>query len=171
MTSSVVASVVASAGQTRSVSYVRGGSCRHLRVVSPFGHHHPKQVNAMTSTTASTTGSTIGMARLTAVAPTPTGVIRAVEERLDALERDVRAAREALALAEAELLAAHQRAETPPEALTTDQVARHLALSRSTVTAMITRGELASVKIGGARRVLRRDLDRYLNSLASGGAA
>jgi excisionase family DNA binding protein len=108
---------------------------------------------------------------LTAVTPTPTGVIRAVEERLDALERDVRAAREALAIAEAELLAAQHKTETPPEALTTDQVARQLVLSRSTVTAMIARGELASVKIGGARRVLRRDLDEYLNSLASGGAA
>ena len=56
----------------------------------------------MTPIAAQKTGAT----RLIAVAPTPTGVIRAVEERLDALERDVRAAREALALAEAELLAA-----------------------------------------------------------------
>lgn len=125
----------------------------------------------MTSTTAPTTGPTAGSTLLTSVAPTPTGVIRAVEERLDALERDVRAARDALAVAEAELLAAHQGAQTPPEALTTDQVARHLNLSRSTVTAMIARGEIASVKIGGARRVLRRDLDAYLTALNSGGAA
>ncbi|MGH8960058.1 MAG: helix-turn-helix domain-containing protein [Jatrophihabitantaceae bacterium] len=112
-----------------------------------------------------------GTTRLTAVAPTPTGVIRAVEERLDALERDVRAAREALAVAEAELLAARRTSETPPEALTTDQVARQLGLSRSTVTAMIGRGQLASVKIGGERRVLRRDLEAYLTALPSGGAA
>ena len=98
-------------------------------------------------------------------------MIRAVEERLDALERDVRSARAALALAETELLAAHHAAETSPEALTTDQVARQLVLSRSTVAAMIARGELASVKIGGARRVLRRDLDAYLTTLSSGGAA
>jgi excisionase family DNA binding protein len=107
---------------------------------------------------------------LTAVSPTPTGVIRAVEERLDALERDLRAAREALAAAEAELLARDASA-TQPDALTTDQVARQLGLSRSTVTTLIGRGRLASVKIGGARRVLRRDLDAYLIALGSGGAA
>lgn len=70
---------------------------------------------------------------LTAVDPTPTGVIRAVGERLNALERDVRAARGALAVAETELLAAYHTAGTPPEAMTTDQVARQLSLSRSTV--------------------------------------
>lgn len=63
-------------------------------------------------TTGPTTGPTPGVTRLTAVAPTPTGVIRAVEERLDALERDVRSARAALALAETELLAAHHASET-----------------------------------------------------------
>lgn len=167
MTPPVVASVVASAAQTRSTSHVRSRPSRHLQVLSPTTGEHPKQVNAVTATTGSTTGTT----RLTVVAPTPTGVIRAVEERLDALERDVRAAREALALAEAELLAARHTAETPPEALTTDQVARRLGLSRSTVATMICRGQMPSVKIGGARRVLRRDLDAYLTALASGGAA
>jgi excisionase family DNA binding protein len=167
VTSPVVASVVATAGQTRSAFDVHGGPTPHLRVLSPSGGRRPKQVNAMTATTGLTTGTT----RLTAVAPTPTGVIRAVEERLDALERHVRATREALAVAEAELLAAHQSAETPPEALTTDQVARQLGLSRSTVATMIGRGQLASVKIGAARRVLRRDLDAYLTALPSGGAA
>jgi excisionase family DNA binding protein len=122
-------------------------------------------------TTGSTTSASPGLTRLTAVAPTPTGVIRAVEERLDALERDVRSARDALALAEAELLAAQHAAEMPPEALTTDQVARQLGLSRSTVAGLIGRGELTSVKIGGARRVLRRDLDAYLTGLGQGGAA
>lgn len=170
MTQPVVASVVASAGQTRSAPHVRAGRCRHLRVVSPSGGDYARQVNVMTSTTTPTTGATTGAARLTAVTPTPTGVIRAVEERLDALERDVRAAREALAIAEAELLAAQHTVRTP-EALTTDQVAHQLVLSRSTVAAMIARGELASVKIGGARRVLRRDLDEYLDSLHAGGAA
>ncbi|HVU92232.1 MAG TPA: helix-turn-helix domain-containing protein [Jatrophihabitans sp.] len=109
--------------------------------------------------------------RLAAVYPTPTGVIRAVEERLDALERDVRAARDALAAAEAELLAAQHQSEVQPDALTTDQVARVLGLSRSTVATLISRGELASVKIGSARRVLRRDLDAYLAALTAGGAA
>lgn len=121
----------------------------------------------MTATIGTTTGTT----GLSAVAPTPTGVIRAVEERLDALERDLRSAREALAVAEAELLAARLSSWTPPQALTTDQVARELNLSRSTVTTLIGRGQLASVKIGGARRVLRRDLDAYLSALPSGGAA
>ncbi len=46
--------------------------------------------------TGQTTVPMPGLTRLTAVAPTPTGVIRAVEERLDALERDVRSARDAL---------------------------------------------------------------------------
>jgi excisionase family DNA binding protein len=108
---------------------------------------------------------------LTAVAPTPTGVVRAVAERLDGLERELSAARAALAVVEAELLAASQRSEREPDALTTEQVARLLGLSRSTITAMIGRRELLSVKIGGARRVLRRDLDAYLGSITSGGAA
>jgi len=125
----------------------------------------------MTATTGPATGPTTGTTRLTAVSPTPTGVIRAVEERLDALDRDLRSAREALAIAEAELLSAHRSAEEPPDALTTDQVARRLGLSRSTVVALIARGDLASVKIGAARRVLRRDLDAYLTALPSGGAA
>jgi excisionase family DNA binding protein len=109
--------------------------------------------------------------QLRAVAPTPTGVIRAVEQRLDGLERELAAARRALADAEAELTAARGRREVEPDALTTDQVARALGLSRSTVTGLISRHELPSVKIGSARHVLRRDLDAYLASLASGGAA
>jgi excisionase family DNA binding protein len=112
-----------------------------------------------------------GTTRLRAVQPTPVGVIRAVEERLDGLERELTAARDALAAAEDELIAAHRQSEAGPDALTTDQVARALGLSRSTVTAMISRRELPSVKIDGSRRVLRRDLDAYLGSLTSGGAA
>ena len=160
MTQPVVASVVASAGQTRAPSDVRRHRPRHLLVASPPRGEASRQVNVMTVPT-----------RLAAVYPTPTGVIRAVEERLDALERDVHAAREALAAAEAELLAAQRNSEVQPEALTTDQVARVLGLSRSTVTTLISRGELVSVKIGGARRVLRRDLDAYLAALTAGGAA
>jgi excisionase family DNA binding protein len=55
--------------------------------------------------------------------------------------------------------------------LTTTQVAALLGLSRSTVTLMISRGELTSVKVGGSRRVLRRDLDAYLAFAAVGGVA
>lgn len=115
--------------------------------------------------------SVTNVARLTAVTPTATEVIRALGEQLDVLERGVRAAREALVMAEVELLAARSDHGVRPEALTTDQVAESLGLSRSTVTSMIGRGELASVKIGGARRVRRRDLDEYLERLGTGGAA
>lgn len=111
------------------------------------------------------------MTQLSAVTPTPTGVIRAVEARLDGLERELAAARRALAEAGAELTAARARRDLEPDALTTDQVARVLGLSRSTVNTLISRGDLRSVKIGAARRVLRRDLDAYLATLASGGAA
>jgi len=106
-----------------------------------------------------------------AVRPTPTGLIHGVRDRLDALERDLAAARSALAEAETELLAAAQRFAPEPVALTTTQVAELLGLSRSTVTLMIGREELASVKVGGSRRVLPRDLDAYLASISAGGAA
>ncbi len=125
----------------------------------------------VTTGTARAGGAAARATGLTAVAPTPTGVVRAVAERLDGLERELSAARAALAVVEAELLSASRRSEREPDALTTEQVAQALSLSRSTVTAMIGRRELVSVKIGGARRVLRRDLDDYLGSLASGGAA
>jgi excisionase family DNA binding protein len=110
-------------------------------------------------------------ARLAQVQPTSTDVIRSIRERLDALERDLLAARSVLAEAETALLASHVRSAAQPMALTTDQVAQLLGLSRSTVTAMIGRSELPSVKVGGSRRVLRRDLDSYLASIAAGGAA
>ena len=110
-------------------------------------------------------------AGLIPVQPTPTGLIRTVQERLDALERDLAAARSALAVAEVELLAVERRPAPEPVALTTDQVARLLGLSRSTVTAMIGRRELPSVKVGGSRRVLRRELDAYLAAITAGGAA
>lgn len=110
-------------------------------------------------------------AKLTPVQIAPSGVIRTVRERLDALERDLVAARSALADAETELLRFQRRSGAEPMALTTDQVAQLLGLSRSTITAMIGRSELVSVKVGGSRRVLRRDLDSYLASIAAGGVA
>lgn len=105
------------------------------------------------------------------VRPTPSGLISGVRDRLDALERDLAAVRSALAEAEAELMAAARRSTPEPVALTTNEVAALLGLSRSTVTLMIGREELASVKVGGSRRVLRRDLDAYLASISAGGAA
>jgi excisionase family DNA binding protein len=156
----VVASVVATNGLIWPDPDDRAKGHRHLAVVSPAGGDPRRWVSRMTGTT-----------RLSAVQPTPVGVIRVVEERLDGLERELAAARDALAAAEAELIAGHRQSEVGPDALTTDQVARVRGLSRSTVTGMISRRELPSVKIGGSRRVLRRDLDAYLGSLSSGGAA
>ena len=108
---------------------------------------------------------------LRAVLLPPTGLIRSVRERLDVLERDLAAARSALADAETELLTEQQRLTPRPVALTTTQVAELLGLPRTTVTVMISPNELASVKVGGSRRVVRRDLDAYLASITVGGAA
>ena len=106
---------------------------------------------------------------LRAVLLPPTGLIRSVRERLDV--RDLAAARSALADAETELLTEQQRLTPRPVALTTTQVAELLGLPRTTVTVMISPNELASVKVGGSRRVVRRDLDAYLASITVGGAA
>jgi excisionase family DNA binding protein len=152
--------LVASPGQTRRDPADHASPYRHLFVVNPDRGKLRKWVNRMTQTT-----------QLSAVTPTPTGVIRAVEARLDGLERELAAARRALAEAEAELTASRARRDLEPDALTTDQVARVLGLSRSTINTLISRRDLRSVKIGAARRVLRRDLDAYLATLASGGAA
>lgn len=152
--------LVASPGQTRRDAADHASPYRHLFVVNPDRGELRKWVNRMTQTS-----------QLSAVTPTPTGVIRAVEARLDGLERELAAARRALAEAGAELTAARARRDLEPDALTTDQVARVLGLSRSTVNTLISRRDLRSVKIGAARRVLRRDLDAYLATLASGGAA
>ena len=48
---------------------------------------------------------------------------------------------------------ARLRAERQAEAVTPTEAARRLGVSVRTVRRMITRGELPSVKIGGARRV------------------
>ncbi len=63
-------------------------------------------------------------AQLRPVSPTPTGVIRVVRDRLDALERDLVAARAALAEAEDAILLAQRRTAPEPVALTTEQVAQ-----------------------------------------------
>ena len=90
--------------------------------------------------------------------------LRGAREQLAAAERALAGMHEALDAAVAELATAPDHTSTP-DALTTVQVAAALGLGRVTVAEMIRRGELPSVKIGGARRVLRRDLDRYLDSL------
>ncbi len=90
--------------------------------------------------------------------------LRGAREQLAAAERALAGMHEALDAAVAELATA-PGSSSAPDALTTVQVAGTLGLGRATVAEMIRRGDLPSVKIGGARRVLRRDLDRYLDSL------
>lgn len=82
---------------------------------------------------------------------------------IDSIGSDLNAAR--TALAEALDAGTPEPAASPPAAYTTEQVARLLNLSRSTVAQMIGVGHLPSVKIGGSRRVLAADLERYLASL------
>ena len=53
------------------------------------------------------------------------------------------------------------------EALTVPQVAHLLHLCQPSVRGAINRGDLASVKIGRCRRVVRRDLEAFLRGLAS----
>jgi len=89
--------------------------------------------------------------------------LHAAQEHLAAVEHALVEAHEALDAIARELATAP--AGSPPDALTTVQVATALGLGRATVAELIRRGEIASVKIGGSRRVLRRDLDRYLDSL------
>jgi len=89
--------------------------------------------------------------------------LRAAQERLAAAEHALAETHEALAAVARELATAP--AGSPPDALTTLQVAAALGLGRATVAEMIRRGEIASVKIGGSRRVFRADLDGYIASL------
>ncbi|CAN5860351.1 hypothetical protein BH23ACT8_BH23ACT8_15700 [soil metagenome] len=49
--------------------------------------------------------------------------------------------------------------------LTTPRAAELLSLSPRTVKRLVADGRLASVKIGGARRIRRADLDRYAEGL------
>jgi hypothetical protein len=135
---SVVASVVATGSQVRS-DPAGSNPLRHPLPSEGVARRGPRQeVNAVTDNS-----------RLTHLWPTPTGLIHGVRQRLDALEQDLAAARTALAEAEAELTATHRRSTAEPVALTTVQVAELLGLSRSTVTLMISRQELPSVKVGG----------------------
>lgn len=49
--------------------------------------------------------------------------------------------------------------------LTVKEAAEKLRLGRSLTYRLIQTGELPSVKVGGARRVLVRDLDRFVEAL------
>jgi len=89
--------------------------------------------------------------------------LRAAQERLAAAEHALAETHEALDAIAREL--ATSPAGSPPDALTTLQVAAALGLGRATVAELIRRGDLPSVKIGGARRVFRADLDGYIASL------
>jgi excisionase family DNA binding protein len=172
-TGRVVATVVATGDRIwpdpNARSDVRSRHGFHLQVVSPARGEPRRRVDAMTTSTG--IGTTPDTDRPTAVTPTPAGVVRALAARLDGVERELSAARDALSAVETALLAVHRGADVQRDALTTEQVAHLLGLSRSTVTAMIGRHKIRSVKIGNARRVLRRDLDGYLAGLSSGGAA
>ncbi|MDE2103284.1 MAG: helix-turn-helix domain-containing protein [Patescibacteria group bacterium] len=53
-----------------------------------------------------------------------------------------------------------------PAMLTVQQLSEYLNLSSRTVWRMVSRGEIKNpVKVGGARRFRRKDVDDYLNSL------
>ncbi len=96
--------------------------------------------------------------------PTPPEVaLHAAQEHLVAVEHALAETHEALDAIARELATAP--ASSPPDALTTVQVASVLSLSRATVAELIRRGEIASVKIGGSRRVFRADLDHYIAEL------
>ncbi len=89
--------------------------------------------------------------------------LHAAKEHLAAVEHALAETHEALAAVARELATAPS--SSPPDALTTVQVAAALGLGRATVAELIRRGDLASVKIGGSRRVFRADLDGYIASL------
>jgi excisionase family DNA binding protein len=58
-------------------------------------------------------------------------------------------------------------APLPPRLLTVRQAAAYLSLSRSQLYALFDSGALPSVHVGRLRRVDRRDLDVYVDSLRS----
>jgi len=89
--------------------------------------------------------------------------LHAAQDHLAAVEHALVEAHEALDAIARELATAP--AGSPPDALTTVQVAVALCLGRATVAELIRRGEIASVKIGGSRRVFRADLDHYIAEL------
>jgi excisionase family DNA binding protein len=95
--------------------------------------------------------------------PDPADAIRTAAERIKSAERELVDARAALAAAETQLAAA-RLPRLAPDAYTMEQVGELLGLSRSTVALMIRDGTIKSVKLGGARRVFRADLDTYIAS-------
>ena len=53
----------------------------------------------------------------------------------------------------------------PAQALTFEETAKRLAVSQATLSRMIERGTIPSIKIGRSRRFLEEDIDAYLRSL------
>jgi len=56
---------------------------------------------------------------------------------------------------------------TRVELLTIREACDRLKLSRASLYRLIQRGELPTVRIGRARRVIREDLDRFITTLRS----
>lgn len=50
-----------------------------------------------------------------------------------------------------------------PDYLTINEVAEVLRVSKLTIRRMITKGTLQAIKIGRSYRILREDLEEYLN--------
>ena len=55
--------------------------------------------------------------------------------------------------------------------MTLSEVAEALRVSRSTAHRMVTTGELAGFRVGSGWRVLRRELDRYIEDQLAAAAA
>ena len=96
--------------------------------------------------------------------------IRRSIDRLTSLERELADVRSTLLAAETLLVGITAPPSVNPDAYTTTEVADALGLSRSTIAAMLARGEIRSVKLGGARRVFRADLDAYISAVRGGAA-
>ncbi len=62
------------------------------------------------------------------------------------------------------------RQEPEPAALlvTIDEAARRLSIGRSHIYEVMRRGRLRSVRIGGSRRILERDLEAFVGQLLDG---
>ena len=54
------------------------------------------------------------------------------------------------------------------ELLTLDEVAEHLRVSRRSIHRLIAGGELHKVKVGGASRIFRSEVAKYLAGLRGG---
>lgn len=52
--------------------------------------------------------------------------------------------------------------------LTVDEVADLLGLGRARVWAMVGKGQIKSIKVGRARRVVRADFDQFVEDLRTG---